>query len=1068
MKIRHYSFWITLVIALAGLTPRLMSAQVNGAELRGTVVDASTAALPGAIVVATEEGTGVARKVTANGAGAFDLPDLKPGKYMVHVSATGFNDTEITVTLTVGAVQELNAKMTVKGDSTSVTVSAQASTIELGNAQLGGLVDERTIRQLPLNGRDYTQLATLEPGVNAISTQNPTNGGASSRGNRGFGSQLSISGSRPSMNNYFLDGIGQNDYVNSSPGSALGLSLGVDAIQEFSVITASYNAGYGNTSGGVLNAITRSGTKRFHGSAYDFLRNDKFDAENYTDTAKFPFRRNQFGGTVDGPIFRDKTFFFLNYEGYRSSLTSSVNSFVPSVDARAKAVPAIVPFLALFPIPTGAPLAGDLIAPYSFASKLLSIEDFGTARVDQVLSAKDNAAVSYQADSGQTTVPDVLNSQRINNSVDHRTASLHETHIFGPSLVNVATIGYNRVLANVLNSLPGANPAATSTALGALPGRTAPLLNLGDVTIFPGGVGGQASSNFIYTTGQFYDDLSIQRGKQSIKVGFNFDIYRENFQVAAQPNGEFDYSTSAVFLANGAPTTFLSDIGGSNTPGQNGFPERGLRQHSLAAYIQDDYQIRRNLTVNLGMRYEISNVPTEEHGRIGNLRDITGTNQFVGQQYFQNPTLKNFEPRVGFAYDPFKDGKTSVRGAFGIYDVLPLTYMYTGLLAFSGPFYVSGSYKPAAGAFPTNAYQTLLTLPNTGRSSTLDYNAKRVYVMQWNLNIQQQLDRATVLTIGFVGSHGVHLPTIGTDSNYVLPTGRTAQGRYTWPTPIGSGTKINPNFGLIRELSWQESSHYAGLQVSVKRQLTGGLQLQGSYTWQKSIDGSSSTVFPTAFQNSVQSLYFDRSLNRGPSDFDVRNVGVISGLYQTHKLTDGPSALRYIANNWELGGIFQVHGGLPFTPLVTGDPLGLNNVSPFQVPDRAPCAGPLVNRGVKTSTSYINKACFTTPPIGTYGNTSKNLLNGPGFVQFNASAMKRFPLTTKSEGATLEMRVDAFNLANRANFQAPLPNNKLYSYSAKNAVAGLTPGYAPVATGGIITQTDNQPRQLQFAAKLIF
>jgi hypothetical protein len=492
------------------------------------------------------------RAAKSNGAGVFDVPDLPPSSYEITISATGFQTQRRTkIELSVGAQQLLNILLNPASVSSNVEVTTAAPGVDLANAGISGVEDGKTTRELPLNGRDWTQLALLQPGVSAVRTQNTLNGSTANRGSRGFGSEVSIGGGRPTQNNYFLDGISLNDYTNGVPGSVLGLALGVDSIQEFSVLTNNYNATYGGTSGGVVNAVSRSGANATHGDAFEFLRNDKLDARNFFDGQKPPFRRNQFGAAGGGPVRHDKTFFFFNYEGLQQALTSTGIATVPSAAARAGNLstgkitvsPVIVPFLAIWPLPNGALLGAGDTGQYVFAAKNPATQNSGSAKLDHALSHSDNLAMTFSADNGHSQTPDALNSIFANNSLWRNTASINESHVFSPAIVNVFRMGLNRVTAEGLATSPGNNPAATDLSLGVLPGRDAPILTVPGLTTYSGGNKGLTTTDFWFTNFQFYNDLSIQRGKHSLKIGGNFVRYRYNTQVASAPNGEYDFST---------------------------------------------------------------------------------------------------------------------------------------------------------------------------------------------------------------------------------------------------------------------------------------------------------------------------------------------------------------------------------------------------------------------------------------------------------------------------------------------------------------------------------------------
>jgi hypothetical protein len=1048
----------------------LLQAQNTAAELQGTIHDPSGAVVPTATISVTNTATGVVRGAKSNSAGVFSVPDLPPADYEMTVSASGFAVQRLTnIALTVGAQQVLNISLTPSIVETAVEVKADTAGIDLASAGVSGVEDAKTIGELPLNGRDWTQLALLQPGVSAIRTQNSLNGSSSNRGSRGFGSAVSIGGGRPTQNNYFLDGISQNDYTNGVPGSALGLALGTDAIQEFSVLTNNYNATYGDASGGVVNAVSRSGANAVHGDAYEFLRNDQLDARNFFDGSKPPFRRHQFGAATGGPLHRDRTFFFVNYEGLQQALTGTSIATVPSAAARAgnlstgkfSVSPAIVPYLALWPLPNGPLLGSGNTGQYIFTAKSPAAENFGLVKVDHSFSAKDSLAMSWSTDNGHTESPDGLNSIFADNRLWRNTGSWNETHIFNPSVVAAFRAGVNRVTAQGLSTSPGNNPAASDPRLGILPGRDAPVLSVPGLTKFTGGENGLATTNFWFTNLQLYGDLSIQKGRSFIKMGAGFIRYRYNTQVAAEPNGEYDFPTLNDFLTDNKLTSFLADVfysGRQATPTGTGFPERGFRQNVTGLYFQDDIRVEPNLTVNLGLRYETASVPTEVNGLVSNLRDIYGGDLNVGKPLFQNPTRWNFEPRVGLAWDPFRSGKTSVRAGFGIFDVLPLIYELSMIEAYSGPFSsLVTLVNPSAGSFPDGGYRTILTLNPANapvREPSIEYNPARNYVMQWNASGQRALAPNLILLAAYAGSRGVHMFSVSNDSDIVVPV-QTAQG-YVFPSPVGSGTRLNPNVGSIRQLTWGDSSNYNSLQVRLQKKFGRGFQLQGSFTWQKSIDGYSSSVFPTQFQNSAATLFINRHLNRGPSDFNVGRVGVVNGLWELPKLTHMPRLLQVLANGWEIAGILTVGDGLPFTPLISGDAAGENSSTPYDVPDRV--AGPtcthLTNPG--NPSQYINLACYTFPnPANRLGNAGRNSLTGPGLADLDSSLHRNFPMRFISEAARLQFRAEIFNLANRANFEPPLPNNALYN--AKGA---------PLATAGVITATATTSRQIQLALRL--
>lgn len=517
---------------------------------------------------------------------------------------------------------------------------------------------------------------------------------------------------RPSENNYRLDGISINDYSNDGPGGVLGNLAGVDAIQEFSVITTDYTAEYGKTSGGVINAITRSGTNQLHGDAYEFLRNDALDAANFfdnsNDVVKPPFSRNQFGASLGGPIRKDKTFGFFNYEGLRQSLSTTLTSTVPSANARngdlstgtVTVSPLVQPYLALWPEPNGQTLGAGDTAQFHYNNIQSGTEDFYTGRIDHKLSEKDNLSGSFQYDFSQNLSPDSFDYNLWHYKNSRPFTSIEETHIFSPTLVNSARFGFNRN--GVLVNISSINPLTLDPSLEIEPGRGAPSINVSGITGYSG-PNGNVTYDLGWNNFQAYDDAFLSRGAHSLTFGFAFNRMEFNDLFRFSTAGSFSYGSLQSFLTNAAPTSFGAQIS-SLTP-------RGLRESLFGGYIQDDWRLRPSLTLNLGLRYEFVTVPTEAQNKVASLRSLTDSAPHVGSPYFSNPTLKDFDPRVGLVWDPFHDGKTAVRAGFGIFDVLPLldyfmivdmaTYPFNVTLSDSNPRPGPSRQRPLAPSRPT-------------------------------------------------------------------------------------------------------------------------------------------------------------------------------------------------------------------------------------------------------------------------------------------------------------------------------------------------------------------------------
>ena len=1060
-------------------------AQVVGATLSGTVMDPSAGVVSNAQISITNVATGVTWDVTSDSAGFYNAPNLMPGKYDVSTSAAGFATVlQSGIVLTVGAHQVLNISLRVGEMSQVLTVTEQAPTVELGSSSISAVVNSTTVRELPLNGRSWTDLATLQIGVSAIQTQLSATGSAD-RGARGFGAQITVDGARPQQNNYRLDGISINDSSNGAPGSVLGGNLGVDAIQEFSVLTSNYSAEYGKTSGGVINAVTRSGTNQYHGSVYEFLRNSALDARNYFDTTSPPFKRNQFGADAGAPIRKDKTFIFGDYEGIRQSKAVTAFDTVPSVAARAGNLstgtvtvdPSVQKYLGFWPLPNGPILPPGDIGVYTIAQKQVVGEDFFTIRADNRFSAKDSLFATYMYDNASFTFPDSLNAVLYGHHTNRHIAVLGEDHVFSPSLVNFVRGGFNRAAVSDLESVGAINPLAGDPTLGAIPGRFAAAVNVSGLTPLLAGLSGPTHYFFYWNSFQGYDDAVLTRGTHALKFGVAVERMQFNELTLGNPSGVFNFGSLSKFIAN-RPTSFSTAFPQLITP-------RGFRQTLIGAYAQDDWRARRNLTVNMGLRWEMTTVPTEVQNKLANLINITDPMVHVGNPLFLNPTLRNFEPRLGFSWDPFQDGKTALRGGFGMFDVLPLPYLLETSEVTSTPFYLQGSKsKLPAGSFFAGAFPLLK--PSSLRATYFEHQPSRSYVMQWNLNIQRELAPNLTAMVGYVGSRGVHLPIRTDDANMVIPT-LTSAG-YLWPSPVGSGTQINPAFGTIRGVFFEGNSFFHALELQLSKRMSRGLQVQGSFTWGKSIDDGSSSVTGDTFSNSIAApQWYAIKSNRGLSDYNVARTLVINAIWQVPqaKSLSGPAAL--VVNGWQLNAIYKVSDGVPFTPTfgtAGGDPLGINNSVPYDFPDRmtGPGCNSLVNPG--NPTNYIKTQCFAIPsapnmafwtancdpqPLGPgtplvpfpqcfnlRGNAGRNILIGPGLANLDFSVFKN---NYVKEKLNVQFRAEFFNILNHPNFAVPVSPDNADIFDATGA---------PTGVAGLLTSTTTTAREIQFAVKLIW
>ncbi len=1072
-----------LAVVVSVLSPSPLRGQVVGGSVSGTISDKSGAVVANATVSMKNLATGVTTAVTTNSQGLYSIPNLLPGNYQQTVSAAGFeNSIRSGLVLTVGAQVVSNIEMKVGSVTESVQVSDQPPDIQLESSTISGNMDSRTIVELPLNARSWTDLAQLQPGVSTIRALAPVS--STDRLGRGLGVELSVSGGRPQQNNYLLNGISINDYTNQAPGSILGGNLGVDAVSEFSVLTSNQGAEYGRTSGGVISAITRSGTNQFHGSAYEFLRNSALDARNYFDPPTIaPFRRNQFGASAGGPIQKDKTFIFGDYEGLRQSLGLSMVDNVPSKNARMGILttgnvtvdPLVKPYLAFYPLPNGT-VSGDT-GIYSFSGSAVTTENYFTTRVDHKFSEKDSLSGGYLYDSSPSSQNDEFNNKLIFTKTRRQLVNIEENHLFGPSVVNSFRLGYHREYAAAPSGSTALNPLAADTSLGYVPGDTVGFIGVPGLTFFTGGLSTQTPAEYNWNSWQVYDNVFLTHGIHSLKFGANVERIIDNQTTPSQPGGDFEFSSLADFLTNNHASsgndslTLIADAPGIVS-------RRRIRETLFGVFLQDDMHLRPTLTVNLGLRYEMATVPSETHGHLASLQHLTDPTVVVRSPLFSNPSLRNFEPRVGFSWDPFGNAKTSVRAGFGIFDVqiLPANLRHT--VDGTVPFYLSVNGPVPAGSFgpfaltPNPAYTTLSASGTAQRAAYISQNPGRNYVMQWNLNIQRALGWNTTGLIAYVGSRAVHNLLQTDDSSIALPIAKTPEG-YLWPLTLTP--TLNPNFGRVPVTLWNSDGIYHALELQVQKRLSHGLSGQVSYTWGRTIDSASGSTDGDQFRNGLSSLFFfDSRIRRGPSDFNQTHNVVVSYTWDIPGPKDAPSVLAWAGNGWEFGGIFQASTGVPFTATIAPDPLGLNSTDAFSFPNIVHGCNP-VHGGL----NYLNLNCFTLPqatpdiaslctafPAATVPGTCANLLGnggrnsiiGPGLVNLDMSLIKNSYVRRISEQFNIQFRFEVFNILNHANFNPPTSNNQVFN--GDGSTGGLVPG--------LLDSTSTTSRQVQFAVKVIW
>jgi hypothetical protein len=835
----------------------------------------------------------------------------------------------------------------------------------------------------------------------------------------------------------------------------------------------------------VVNAITRSGTNDLHGSTFYFGRNSALDARNVFDSGNQPkpeFRRNQYGATAGGPIKKDKTFWFADFEGIQQDLGTTAISTVPSpalrqgifVNANGSITqyqvdPNVAKILPLYPLPNAGLIGNGNTGQFSAVLNSTANEKYLLGKIDHTISSKNSLHGSYYWDSGNTGTPDAFLHYISGSTSQRQGASTEYTRVVSPALLNVARIGFSRTLAatGVIRSV--LDPIVNNPELGFVPGLDSGAVAVSGLTSIAAGPTALDYNFAHYTSFQFYENLYITKGKHAIKIGGNVERLRYN---SSQPNlvgGSWSFGSLPGFITNGLQGTNPSVTFGATFVGTN--DERGMRQTVIGGYVHDDWKATSRLTLNLGMRYEIATIPTESQNKIALVPDLHATAPSIGQPiHTRNPTLKDFSPRVGLAWNPFGDGKTAIRAGFGIFDNLPLLYLYDTPLMRSYPFFRQGSITnvstPAIyGAFPSGGYA--LFSSNTLRTAYVDPAPPRAYTMQWNLNIQRQLPAGWLLGVGYVGSRGVHLVQVERNMDDVQPI-PTPLGYFYPPTSISQ--KLNSNFASINTTdTWNADSHYEALQLSVSRPFMKGLQVQGSYAWAKSIDNSSSTSSTSAgtgYANAVGNpAPLFPSINKGLSDFNLRQNATISLVWDVPGWNAPLKPMRLLTSGWESGSIFHIQTGLPFNVYLSGDQAGetKSDDTGSGLGERpnvvvSPACKTLINPG--NTKNYVKTNCFTYPAPVTWngitgtvlGNLARNALEAPGLSNLDFSLIKNDKIGDKF---TTQFRLEFFNFLNHPNFAAP--SGAIFDSNGN-----------PVSNIGRITSTTNAARQIQFGLKLRF
>jgi hypothetical protein len=1030
-------------------------AQMVGGTISGEVVDAGGAAVAGAEVRIRNDETGSERKLTTGESGTFSAPSVAVGAYTVSVSRDSFAPLQRTgIVVTVGQNVQLHLALTVGNVQETVSVADTPSVVDITTLQVQGLVDERQVKELPLNGRSFDQLIQLNPASVSYTTQRAGGVGTS---NSSVGNMFSVSGRRPQDNLFLLNGIEYTgaSLINVTPGGTSGQLLGVDAVREFNVVSDTYGANYGKRTGAQISIITASGGNKLHGSAYEFIRNSALDARNYFDQANIPeFQRNDFGAALGGALRHDKLFGFGNYEGYRQHLGLSAVSFVPDNASRAAASPSVQPLLALWPVANGP----ELLNPNGTASGIAEAfanppqhvrEDFGTTRIDANLSPNDPLFGVYTVDDSDASTPSQNPYSTIYERLREQVVSAQEQHVFSPNLLNTLRVGYSRAAYYFTGEVPvsvpgwvGGGPIGAVVISGSTASNGASQVTLAGANT---GSNNQAVRN-IFTVDEH---VFWTHGRHQLETGVWLQRLQSNDNLAQNQYGQASFSNLSAFL-KGTVATFT--VVPSPT-------ELGWRSLFGAGFIEDAWKVTPRLEIRGGFRFESTNGWNEAHSRASNYGFTDGvinTNPTIGSSALaDNRATFMPEPRVGVAYDLFGNGKTALRANFGVHRALLDALDYR--LDQTAPFNTTLSFSNTT----VDKLSTLATGTATSGSglispSNVQTNIATPTVLSWTFKIEQQIAPATSVTVGYVGSHGYH-QILSEDQNtpatVTCPApgcpGSLAPGTVYYP----STTKANPK--VANTTSWvsQGVSNYNALEVDVRRQLAHGLQLRGVYTFASNLDDGSAWNTSVSANTPAFVMYpGNPGLDYGPAATNIRNAGAING---TWELPWGHGLIK----GWSLSGIATLQSGFPLSPQLGYNPTGNGDTRNPVRPDRTPgFREPLYSKRVK---QWFNPAAFSAPAPGTFGDLGRDTLTGPGLTELDLSVAKS---TTIREGLRAQFRAEFFNVLNHSNFTTPNP--VVYSSGPTPKTPTVEPQQSP--TAGVISATATTSRQIQFGLKLLF
>jgi hypothetical protein len=1034
-------------LGVLAFAPCVAWSQSTTSPIVGEVKGPGGNPLPGVTVTARHLDSGLVRETVAGADGAFTLAALPLGIYEVRAALDGFRPVvQSGIHLELGATVELRLTLDVGAAEDEITVTADVSGVQTRSGELSFLVHEEQIRDLPLNGRNYTDLVFLQPGVIAF----PYRDGGSVVAH-GLGA--SINGQDPRSNVYLLDGTLMNDFTNSPAGSAASTALGTEMVHEFRVETNAYSAEYGRNYGGQINVITKSGSNDLHGSAFEYHRNDALDARNYFDGDEKPdFRRNQFGFTLGGPVKKDRTFFFVGYEGLRESLGRNIQTVVPNQAARLGILPApgqpggtiqvpvdpgVRPYLDEYPLPNGADLGGGLAA-YSFPFSQNIDQDYFQVRLDQNLRRSDQLFVRYTYDNAEQLLPTefpqfprtFLSKNQFLTAEYRSSLSSHTlaTFRFGYSRTRIG----QQVQANTSQPLPSF-----------VPGRE----SMGDIDV--GGIprfGPQISADVSLRQDVFslQGDVLLSRGRHTVTSGALVEWYRNDEFNPTFSRGLFAFGNLEGFLRN-SPLRFIG-----LTP--EGDLERNWRSTLLGAYVQDQVRLGSNVTLNAGLRLEYATLPEEQGGRDINMPDLLAPETTVGPLY-ENPG-PNLSPRLSLAWDVFGDGRTAVRGGYGLY--FNNNVQQNLIVTITNPPFTPRPVIPRPD-FPTPDFAR--GVPLSIRPIQWDIQTPRLHT--WNVNVQQALPARMMLTVGYAGSRGRNLLR---NSDVNVPVPETLPDGTAFYPPTAA--RPNSGFSAIELKSSDGESWYDALVVELRRTSVGGLSFQSSYTFSRNIDTTqASTFFSDATNGTVSWMpeFANPNYNRGLADYHARHNWVVNFTWDLPLARESSGVVHALFADWQLAGIGRYRSGPPLTVFVQANRSrsrwfpslgpGLGPDRPSLVPGRT-----TEDAVLGTPEQWFDPTAFVLQPAGTVGDTGRGAFEGPDLRVLDLALVKRIRWSTLGPAGLVELRLEAFNVFNRANFSTP----------SLLAFAGTSDDEAPLPTFGRIRQTATSARQVQLGVRVQF